>query len=298
MIDDSALPPGLSSASALRTLPIHKGHPEQLDGVSYEKDATFICDVEVCRGKTFKRKAELQRHQKQKHSDQPPPYPCSAIDCNRTRNRAFQRQDKSIDHMLKGHDAETLFACPKKGCSKILTMDLMSVHIARDWDWKHSVGFPSHFLRRCPMPKCPFQIRLPGHQRHNSRTIDDILVHLQEKHDSKGRMNFRALLSSRGYDAGTGAIVCPMCPSQSALFTEHIAFYRHFVSDHLQATRPVNVDDMKVFFGKHMYDPRRDVCLELKKLVDLRQHRSVLLSLWPNFANAYLVWDDIRKCPS
>lgn len=291
MDDDAILAPGPSSTD-LRTEPNHQGLPGQLIEASLGNKAKFVCDVERCHGKTFKRAAELRRHQENKHSGRPPLFSCLANDCNRTGSQAFQRADKRNDHALQGHGSETKFGCPNVDCSMVLTRDLMSVHTMRS---EYRSMFPSQYCRKCPMPGCCDQMNLVG-QGRKSRTMDDILVHLQEKHNAKGRMKYGNLLASRGYDAQTGTIVCPMCPTQSAQFIEHTAFQHHFASNHLQINHSIPGFSVNSFGHSHNRF-WRPVSLGNDILRAIYPHRRVLLSLWPALAIADNLRDDIKKCP-
>jgi hypothetical protein len=282
-MDEATYAPELPSTASTQTVPTNQssqGPPEQQED---ENNPKFVCNVEGCHAKPFGRDAELQRHQKQKHSTLPPQYPCTAIDCNRTGNRAFPRADKRNDHMWAGHDARTLFKCPQIGCSKTLTRDLMAVHNDK---------FVSNYTRKCPMPRCSFRVLL-GWPHHPFKRMDALLVHLQENHDTRGRMNYGALLSERGYDT----IMCPICPSQSVHFTKHIAFYHHFLIGHRQVSQSEILpclDDLRTggTFRKLLWDFGRHGIS-----ADVSQHRQVLLSLCSEF-KVVAVWGDIQGCPS
>jgi hypothetical protein len=279
--------PNLPSTESIQTAAKHQLFQRQTgqqQDVPSKNNPTFICNVEGCRAKPFGRDAELQRHQKQKHNTLPPQYPCTAIDCNRTGSRAFHRVDKRNDHILAGHDAETLFECPQIGCSRVLTRDLMALH---------SSVFISNENRKCAMPRCSFRVHVGWSDV--PMKMNTLLVHLQKKHDTKGRMNYVALLSERGYDARTGTILCPICPPESTHFAEHLAFYRHLVTGHSRGSQSDTLqclnDSWIISLGLWSLGAR-DIS------ADVHQHRQVLLSLFPNFEMVVHVWDDIKGCPS
>lgn len=247
--------------------------------------ATFVCNFEGCLDKQFGRKAELRRHQRDKHGPVPPRFPCTAVGCNRVGPRAFHRTDKLYDHVLKGHDASTLFKCPRAACTKLLTRDLMSLHPGGE-------KLIHNRIRKCPLPKCSFLVSYFG--RHSQ--MDDMRVHLQEKHDVKGRMNYANLLSERGYDARTAAIFCPICPPQSAHFLEHASFRLHFLTAHCRLAN--DIDPKGISYGVWAFKWEWE-CPSIRSRVfggeGVRQHRNVLLSLMP-FIAAIDIWEDIEHC--
>lgn len=149
---------------------------------------TFICGTPGCRAKPFKQKGDLNRHSL--IHDMVKDLDCSAVDCERRGVQGFARKDKLKDHMLDGHDDDTLFECSR--CDMQLERDMWSIH--RSWHFY----FDLNAHRSCPMPRCSYKLHVPAH--HPER-LDKMQQHLLEKHDLHDRTCFTNLLRQRGYDA-------------------------------------------------------------------------------------------------
>lgn len=279
------------------------------DLMMHDDKTPILCDVEGCNAGPYGRHAELQRHKQQKHME--PRFPCTAIGCGRTGKRAFPRVDKLKDHIVAGHSLDTKFRCPK-ACSQVLTRDLMVIHAPSDLAW------PSvEKIRACPMPKCPFRVNVIGKKVHQ---MDDLIVHLQQEHDNNNRSKHKTMISKRGYDSATGYITCPICLPLVVHFSKHVDFYQHVFQAHMQSIQPLNDDQMKLltsheFFFRRHYNIRHiklltrsyracgvSVRFQLEEWFEdaqvpdeVKNHRLVLLSLWPIFCY-FPVWDDVEYC--
>lgn len=180
----------------------------------------FVCDVAGC-GSRYKYHGDLTRH---KHSHNPTVlHSCPASTCDRIGRRGFSRKDKLVDHMLAGHDDDTLFTCPR--CLKELPRDLYAIH--------KTVSEPIHCWRTCPLPRCSFKKNIYGWRskaiaRSNAKALQS---HLLEKHDLKARTYYSNLLRQRGWDANTCDYVCPVCPTHIH-FSEDGEFEKHFMATH------------------------------------------------------------------
>ncbi|KAF3049434.1 hypothetical protein E8E11_005881 [Didymella keratinophila] len=70
---------------------------------------------------------------------------------SKTGARAFPRKDKLHEHILAGHDDDTLFKCPDDhGCVVHITRDYLALH------GETSSGLQK--FRKCPIPKCSFKL--------------------------------------------------------------------------------------------------------------------------------------------
>jgi len=177
----------------------------------------LTCDLEDCRAGPYKRWADLERHQR-KHSSQYR-FECSAQYCKFTSARAFPRKDKLREHILAGHDDDTILKCPDD--------HECVVHITRDYLALHGETFSGlQKFRKCPIPKCSFKLNAAR------QSLDLLLQHLLEKHDARGRAKVAALLSQRGYDHATLQIMCPVCTDDLSLFEDYVDFYQHFLLNH------------------------------------------------------------------
>jgi len=63
----------------------------------------YICPEETCKRRTFKRKADLERHNLTHTGVRP--FECKFKGCNRVGKKAFARRDKLVDHQRKIHKA-------------------------------------------------------------------------------------------------------------------------------------------------------------------------------------------------
>lgn len=164
--------------------------------------------------------------------------------------------------MLAGHDDDTPVPCNR--CGALLTRDLTSIHAA-----KNSTSSKLQDYRTCPMPRCSFKVnhgvRLNGYVDELGY-MDKLQHHLHEKHSSSARVTFIDLLRNREYEAQTGEVLCPVCPSPTC-FAETKSFVEHFFRTH----------------HRHL------------SLDEFRQHRRAILRIWPNFED-YPGGEDI-KCP-
>ena len=254
------------------------------------RDANLIlCDVEGCHVGPFGRQAELQRHIRQKHTK--PRISCTAVGCNRIGERGFAREDKLKDHILAGHDDNTTFHCPFSGCAEILTRDIMAFHLHRRGYgdlWKSLSG-----ARTCPMPRCPFQINLRGRKKQQ---MDDLIVHLHNKHDTDSRMRYNSTLRERGYDAASGYVMCPLCPPQAARFEKHTDFSKHAL-EHLGVSfsRSFCLDAWGHLHQYWYTHGSGNWVKETEIPPEFIENRRTLLSLWPKIS-LLPVWKDVPSC--
>ncbi|KAF2195017.1 hypothetical protein K469DRAFT_698584 [Zopfia rhizophila CBS 207.26] len=199
---------------------------------------SFNCTFPGCPSKSFNRHYELERHMR-KHNPHAT-YECTAIGCNRIGNKGFYRGDKLKDHVLAGHDTDSIFTCPVPSCTfedgnpVALTKDLMIVHAESHQPYHRTVteNIGAQLLaftriesqRCCPIPRCPYRLNARKH------SLDEIQKHLVSKHDSAARSKFKELMAKSGYDALTGHVVCPICTGG---FPTHLEFYQHIIGLHL-----------------------------------------------------------------
>lgn len=233
-----------------------------------------VCDAPGC-SKRFKRRGDLKRHKLSHASEQI--HSCSVPNCSRIRPKGFARKDKLIDHMLAGHDEDTLFACPD--CSATLTRDLAS---------KHKLSKLRNF-RTCPMPRCSFKLVCLAND-----DVDALQQHLQQKHGPRARNASSDLLKRRGYDAPTAQVLCPACPLP-VLFSRTKDFQEHFFKAHYHGPACARHHDTSC----HVYCGGRTVFERLivrDRIADeVRQHRRAIMRIWPAFQWSR-VWEDI-ECP-
>ncbi|KAF2134131.1 hypothetical protein P153DRAFT_363116 [Dothidotthia symphoricarpi CBS 119687] len=239
----------------------------------------FLCGFESCKSKPFKRRAELHRHEL-KHGKKPD-FPCMAQGCKRGGNKGFHRKDKLVDHMLHGHDEDTLFKCEEPGCNVELTRDVLPIHV--HWG---NIYASLKYWRKCPMPRCPFKVFA------ERKSLDTLQNHLLEKHDVNGRANFAKVIAERGYDFNTCRIKCPICPHDNQ-FAIHADFYAHFMRHHFDGPVCALDEDASCLknCGGRNANFRLSRCTSVPD--EVREHRRKLLSLWPDFA-IYPVWDDLK----
>jgi hypothetical protein len=63
----------------------------------------YICPEETCKRRTFKRKADLERHNLTHTGERR--FECKFEGCNRVGKKAFARRDKLVEHQRKIHKA-------------------------------------------------------------------------------------------------------------------------------------------------------------------------------------------------
>ncbi|KAH7391733.1 hypothetical protein BKA66DRAFT_458355 [Pyrenochaeta sp. MPI-SDFR-AT-0127] len=272
--DDQPLPPIRDFAS------FEREDSSTAGTVATAETLSFVCDHEGCKSQPFKRRGDLTRHQL-KHGTHGK-LACPAQDCKRHGIRSFVRPDKLRDHILAGHDDDTICLCPD--CGKSFTRDLFSVH-----HYQISVDPFFHLsdYRTCPLPRCSYKV----HERHG---IDTLQLHILNNHDLKGRARFSDVLLGRGYDFQSLEIICPMC-GPNCRFPNHADLYHHFdqFHQHLPICRrhrntscPADCSRRYVYFRPGTSKSDSD---------DIRQHRLTILSLWPEFRH-HFVFDDIKRC--
>jgi len=259
------------------------GSTPKLD-VAPTPDLLLTCSTRGCNAKPFKRHAELRRHEL-KHRTDRRSYPCTALDCNRIGVRAFYRGDNLKDHMIAGHDDNTLFECPSattKSWKVLVPRDIMAVHLERDYLHVKHLRSLNDF-RGCPIPKCSFRVNTFT----MALALDKLQNHLRAKHDAKGRANYSDLILARGYRAATVHVTCPVC-ADVAEFQTHYEFYCHFMEVHFHGRTGFSYDREDLMYWQSR------LILEKCSFVpeEVRQHRRTILSLWPSFAR-YPVWQDI-----
>lgn len=238
-----------------------------------KEDVRLVCDHTKC-SKTFKRRGDLVRHQKLHAGLRG--FPCTAQECG----FSFTRNDKLHDHIRAGHDCESLFACPRRNCSALLTRDVLPMHGGR--------YLLLRWFRQCPLPRCGFRVR--------TSDLDNLQQHLLDSHDAKGRGRFASLLLDRGYDHASAGIVCPVC-FDPKLITTHKDFEEHLVDNHCGTFRQYEQRDYwltTMWYYVHLGKRERRVYEGIPQ--GLRDHRRTILSLMPSF-DSHPVWNDIKKCP-
>ena len=284
-------PPGpfshISVAQSSSTGPIQESAPEQAPDPT--NALLLTCATKGCKAKPFKRRGDLQRHER-KHRIDRQSYPCTAVGCNRIGVRAFYRSDKLKDHMLAGHDDDTLFECPSATTESrkiVISRDLMAVHLAKRYFHVRHLHSLNEF-RGCPIPKCSFRVNTDN----NALALDKLQNHLRAKHDAKGRANCSDLISARGYRATTVDVACPIC-GDLAEFQTHYEFYCHFMEVHFHGRTGFSYDrkDRKHWYWHCQSRFKLEECSFVPE--EVRQHRRTILSLWPAFAH-YPVWQDIK----
>jgi hypothetical protein len=251
--------PQYSPAPELPASQIHSGNPRPTHA------GLFTCDVDGCTSKTFKRRGDLTRHSKTHGSQRR--HDCPALHCDRTGKRGFTRRDKLTDHILAGHDDDTMFACPT--CHKSLSRDLFSIHKWFQF-WGHQ------YYRTCPLPRCSFKLNVSDFSKF---AMDDLQVHLLE-HDLKHRLSFANLLEQRGYDARTCKVVCPICPTNS-LFSDCEEVSHHFMQTHFHRSACGWHADASCgtdCYGRTVFDCWWK-CTSIPN--EVRQHRRTILRIWP-----------------
>jgi hypothetical protein len=241
-----------------------------------DPDCRYICDVRGCT-KTYLHTGDLVRHKKS-HGSQKAHY-CPALHCDRVEKRGFARQDKLNDHMLAGHDEDTLFSCSH--CQDHFTRDVFLIHSRRNR--------PVYF-RTCPLPKCSFK----AHTGYDFQYLDILRNHLLEKHDLRHRLGFVDLLKQRGYDARTGDFICPVCPA-NLRFHSHEEFLDHSMQTHFHGPdcgRHADGSCETKCWGRSLIN-RLSACDFVP--IEVHRHRRTFLRIFPDF-NHYPVWGDIERC--
>ena len=252
-------------------------------GTTVDVDQGLVCDHPRCGPKVFKRKGDLTRHKKL--HEQKRNFPCMAQECK----FSFTRNDKLMDHIRAGHDAEELLACTGLHCSMLLTRDVLPLHHCGNIQTSANYDSLSRY-RQCPLPRCNFRARI------SSSGLDSLRDHLLKDHDPKGRRMYAPLLASRGYDHESANIVCPICTEGTA-FSEHKEFAFHFLEMHCPNSSAVNSDPRS--------DPKTNEAVEEEHYSywfpwgtitnEQRKHRRTILSLLPGF-RYHPVWTDDKHC--
>jgi hypothetical protein len=252
-------------------------------GTPADVDQDLVCDHPRCGSKIFGRKGDLTRHKKL--HEQKRNFPCMAQECN----FSFTRNDKLMDHIRAGHEADDLFACP--GCSMLLTRDVLPLHGYSSYTKPKDYSSLKRY-RQCPLPRCNFRTQAPT-------GLDSLRDHLLKDHNSKGRRMHASLLASRGYDHESANIVCPICTERTT-FDEHTEFGFHFLEMHCpnltadnsgprcdtEINRAVEKGNTYFWFWERQ---KWGVITD-----EHRRHRRTILSLLPMFSS-HPVWDDIRR---
>lgn len=257
-------------------------------GTPADVDQGLVCDHSTCT-KIFKRKGDLTRHKKL--HEQKRNFRCMAQECE----FSFTRNDKLMDHIRAGHEAEDLFACTHPRCSMLLTRDVLPLH----WHvgYRKTIDYSSlKRFRQCPLPRCNFRTRT------SSSDLDSLQDHLLNDHDPKGRKMYASLLVSRGYDHESVNIVCPICTEGTA-FNEHKEFGFHFLEMHCptlsvdntgpRCDREINLVMEGTISRLWSWEPARQRWGDITD--EQRKHRRTILSLLP-FFSGHPVWEDIENC--
>lgn len=231
--------------------------------------------MDGCGSKTYQRRTELLRHQKKHNASRD--YPCAAQRCRRVGQRGFTRKDKLIDHMLAGHDEDTLFACPSSGCVTSLTRDMLNLHSQQD-----TPATRLGLYRVCPMPRCSFRIHAWR------KPLNELRCHVIEQHHQEGRKAYAGLLKGRGYEPVAVDVVCPLCLHASQ---SHEDFQVHLLTGH-GGMSSKELDDLGSING-NLQAPSLVVQQTLSANPLVPQERRVILSLWPQF-ECFPVWDDLK----
>jgi hypothetical protein len=262
----------------------------------------FHCNFSGCTSRPFKRRGDLKRHRLGHTSEIQ--WSCPAEDCSRTGSNGFERLDKLMDHVLGGHKRETHFRCPVGGegsCGmphQTFPRDLAAIHAHIHHDQVSKILHRSNGHRDCPILRCPFRINT-----FKESTLDGFQLHLVTEHSPRVRADHTSLIGSRGYDAATGNVVCPIC-TKHFQYPGHFAFYCHLFDVHLHvpvlweaSKRDINSDRS---FNHIASMGRRSIHIHLMMrgyaTKEIHQHQRTILSLWPLF-EAYSVFDKIRGGP-
>jgi hypothetical protein len=243
------------------------------------------CDVPGCKSGLFKRRGDLTRH---KHSHSPQQLrDCLVPNCDRSGTKGFVRKDKLTDHMLAGHDEDTLFPCPM--CGLYFTRDLISMHLDRSYSGAY---YTLASYRTCPMPRCSFKVN--SEYDHNFKRMSKLQQHLIDKHDPKARNTFIGLLKSRGYDARSAQLFCPVCPFASG-YTKTDDFVEHLMQAHFHGPACAHHGGGSCLTGCYVQRVRHRLPVWISIPDEVLQHRRTILRIWPGF-QYYPIWADI-KCP-
>lgn len=193
------------------------------------------CTFPGCtRKEAFRRKFELNRHMK-KHTRNIS-YGCPIAACNRRGLRAFYRDDKLRAHIQSVHEDFEQSLCPVSSCGQgPLQYDLLRVHLSahRAYDapetsaLRYAVSSYEE-RRRCPVEKC----RVGRSRWMPSYKIPGPRGHLM-LHDEGERQEQRASIASKGYDAASGSLICPICKH---LCPKELDFRRHLGDTHMTVT--------------------------------------------------------------
>lgn len=262
----------------------------------------LLCDFEGCKSKPFRRRGDLKRHQLDHNSNIV--FNCPADDCSRTGSKGFKRLDKLKDHVLGGHKRETHFRCLAGWHQGLRTLphtlprDLFAIHMYYRSGLESRMLYSTMYYRDCPIPRCHFRINVS-----KERTLDSFQVHLTTKHSFQWRTGYTSFIGSRGYDATTGNVVCPIC-TKHFQYPGHSAFYRHLIDAHLNGLAlPEAVRGNIKPHSNYTYGLSMDVlevgsalrsCTQITE--EIRQHHRTILSLWPLF-EVHPVFDEIRNGP-
>ena len=246
--------------------------------LSAEITSEFVCHAPGCRLKSFKRRAELARHEL-KHAGTRN-FSCPGWDCS----KAFTRKDKLVDHIRAGHDADALFVCSKPGCEETFTKDVLPLHI-------QEFAYIQKY-RKCPMPRCKFCIA-----DVRSQSLDVMQAHLLEEHDALGRKKFAGVLALGGYHYEDVKILCPICPGAN-FFEDHRDFYAHFLIQHRPGATSPSHDTLGSLYRGYGNRAATHALREAQIIPDeVHEHCRTILSLWPDFED-HPVWDDVKRCSS
>ncbi|OAL53468.1 hypothetical protein IQ07DRAFT_361519 [Pyrenochaeta sp. DS3sAY3a] len=271
------------SANASKPHPSSTSVPSTSKGPNTITAKSFCCDHPGCKSKPFKLRADFARHRRIHNPNKE--YSCPAQGCKRYGVRGFSRKDKLVDHILAGHDDDTIFSCPKERCSAQLTRLLFSIHDGAILSPEHFANLK--YYRTCPMPRCGFKIHFT--REYERDRLDGLQEHIRNSHDMKGRKNYANTLQERGYDYKSGDITCPLCPVGS-FFSNHLAFELHFIDSHTVSSDKsewCRCDSMPAGL-------RCSSCLRRLALADSApQHRETLLSLIPRI-ESHQMFDDIE----
>lgn len=148
----------------------------------------------------YKRKTDLTRHAKThgtwgRHD-------CPILTCKFRGRRGNPRQDKFIDHLVRGHPEVETWQCPATGCDREFpSILLLGVHLTGHHRIYSSIGIAivqAHSIgrSRCPIKGC----KKPLTPKH-----------MFGDHSSKERQAEADTLRALGFDHQQSALLCPVC---------------------------------------------------------------------------------------
>jgi hypothetical protein len=190
--------------------------PDHLPQAGTDSKPELKCTYPGCSSnRTFKRKADLNRHKK-KHTLEIR-LNCPVISCS----KQFYRSDKLKSHLLRGHYKHETCTCPIEGCSiSNVSLFILERHIEQVY---HERGIGEYRIGRndlvCDLKKCKRSFEEPN----------DLRQHLSS-HDRNERLAQSNILDNMGFDPVTLNIICPVCREKCQDYQHHLE-QNHLVVD-------------------------------------------------------------------